>query len=245
MREIVFDTETTGLDPLTGDRLVEIGCVELENRWPTGRTFHRYVNPERDVPQGAVAVHGLTADFLKDKPRFAEVADAFLEFIADSHLVAHNAAFDMGFLDAELRRLGRPLIGRERVVDTVMLARRRFPGGSNTLDALCTRFGIDNSNRVKHGALLDAELLAEVYVELVEARQAHLGLEVRSAARLRAEVRTVRTRPAPLPLRLTTAEVEAHHAFIATLGGAAVWTLYEDDLADTTMVAPGAAAPKA
>jgi DNA polymerase-3 subunit epsilon len=237
MREIVFDTETTGLDPLTGDRLVEIGCVELENRWPTGRTFHSYINPERDVPQGAVAVHGLTAEFLKDKPRFVEIADAFLEFVGESHLVAHNASFDMGFLDAELKRLGRPLLGRERVIDTVMLARRKFPGASNTLDALCARFGIDNSNRVKHGALLDAELLAEVYVELVEARQAHLGLEVRGAARTQSgAVRTVRTRPEPLPPRLTAAEVEAHQAFIATLGEAAIWKQYEDDLADTAMV---------
>jgi DNA polymerase-3 subunit epsilon len=237
MREIVFDTETTGLDPMTGDRLVEIGCIELENRWPTGRTFHSYLNPERDVPQGAVAIHGLTADFLKDKPRFAEVADGFLDFIADSHLVAHNASFDMGFLDAELKRLGRPLIGRERVVDTVMLARRKFPGVSNSLDALCARFGIDNSNRVKHGALLDAELLAEVYVELVEARQAHLGLEVRGAARLRAEVRGVKGRPSPLPPRLTKAEVEIHQAFVATLGEGALWKMYEDDLAEAAALA--------
>ncbi|BBF94561.1 DNA polymerase III subunit epsilon [Blastochloris tepida] len=244
MREIVFDTETTGLDPLSGDRLVEIGCVELENRWPTGRTFHTYINPEREVPQGAVEIHGLTTEFLRDKPRFAEVADGFLEFVADAHLVAHNASFDLGFLDAELRRLGRPLIGRERVVDTVMLARRKFPGASNTLDALCTRFGIDNSNRIKHGALLDAELLAEVYVELVGARQANLVLDVARTATLRRDTAGVRTRPAPLPPRLTSTEVEAHHAFVATLGEHAIWRLYEEDLSDTTTVVPAATPEK-
>ncbi|MFJ5488482.1 DNA polymerase III subunit epsilon, partial [Hansschlegelia beijingensis] len=176
MREIVLDTETTGLDPLTGDRVVEIGCVELLNRIPTGATFHVYLNPERDMPEEAFRVHGLSAEFLSDKPRFADVADDFLAFVAEGALVIHNASFDMAFLDAELKRLGRAPIGRERVVDTLMLARRKNPGGANSLDALCQRYGIDNSRRTKHGALLDSEILAEVYLELLGGRQASLGL---------------------------------------------------------------------
>src|SRR6516165_4254927 len=166
MREIVFDTETTGLDPYKGDRLVEIGCIELLNRFPTGRTFHRYINPERDMPQEAFAVHGLSSDFLKDKPLFASIAEELLEFVGEAALVAHNATFDLGFLNAELERIKRSSIPRDRLVDTLLLARRKYPGGSNRLDDLCSRFGIDNSRRTKHGALLDAELLAEIYVEL-------------------------------------------------------------------------------
>ena len=176
MREIVFDTETTGLDPYQGHRLIEIGCIELFNRFPTGQTFHVYVNPERDVPAEAFAVHGISAEQLKDKPRFAEIADDLLAFLGDAPLVAHNAMFDLGFLNAELERVGRGLVARERLIDTLLLARRRHPGGSNRLDDLCTRYGIDNSRRTKHGALLDAELLAEVYLELIGARQASLGL---------------------------------------------------------------------
>src|SRR5262249_22527917 len=176
MREIVFDTETTGLDPYQGHRLVEIGCIELVNRFSTGRTFHRYVNPERDMPQEAFAVHGLSPDLLKDKPLFVSIAEELLAFIGDAVLVAHNATFDLSFLNAELERINLATIPRDRLVDTLLLARRKHPGGSNRLDDLCVRFGIDNSRRTKHGALLDAELLAEVYVELVEARQAQLGL---------------------------------------------------------------------
>ena len=176
MREIVFDTETTGLDPYQGDRLVEIGCVELINGFPTGNSFHRYLNPERDVPEGAFKVHGLSREFLKDKPLFAEICDEFLDFVGDAPLVAHNAMFDLGFINAELERCKKAALQRERLVDTLMLARRRYPAGPNKLDDLCARFSIDLSRRTKHGALLDAELLAEVYVELTGKRQARLGL---------------------------------------------------------------------
>ena len=176
MREIVLDTETTGLDPLRGDRLVEVGCVEIFNRMPTGQTFHRYVNPERDMPQEAFAVHGLSSEFLADKALFAHVVDEFLEFIGDAPLVIHNASFDISFINAELDRLKRQAIGRDRLVDTLLLARRKHPGVSNRLDDLCSRYAIDNSRRTKHGALLDAELLAEVYIDLIGARQSQLIL---------------------------------------------------------------------
>ena len=176
MREIVLDTETTGLDPVQGHRLVELGCVELLNRIPTGSTFHAYLNPERDVPAEAFAIHGLSTEFLKGHKRFVEIADEFLAFIGDAPLVIHNAGFDHTFLCAELKRVDRALIARERLVDTLLLARRKHPAGPNRLDDLCARYGIDNSRRTKHGALLDAEILAEVYVELTGARQAQLGL---------------------------------------------------------------------
>src|SRR4030081_370571 len=176
MREIILDTETTGLDPLRGDRLVEIGCVEIFNRMPTGQTFHRHLNPERDVPAEAFAVHGLSSEFLAEKPLFAHVVEEFLEFIADAPLVIHNASFDVGFLNAELERIKRPAIARERRVDTLLVARRKHPGVSNRLDDLCSRYAIDNSRRTKHGALLDAELLAEVYIDLIGARQSQLIL---------------------------------------------------------------------
>jgi DNA polymerase-3 subunit epsilon len=165
VREIVLDTETTGLDPFQGHRLVEIGCIELVNRIPSGQTFHRYVNPERDVPPEAVAIHGLSSEVLKDKPFFAEIVEDLVAFIGDAPLVAHNALFDLAFLNAELERAGKTLVPRERLVDTLLLARRKYPGAPNRLDDLCTRYGIDNSHRTKHGALLDAELLAEVYLE--------------------------------------------------------------------------------
>src|SRR5476651_1115506 len=176
MREIVLDTETTGLDPLQGHRLVEVGCIELLNRIPTGATFHSYLNPEREVPAEAFAIHGLATEFLNDKPPFGDIADDFLSFIGDAPLVIHNAGFDHGFLIAELKRVERPPIARERLVDTLLLARRKHPAGPNRLDDLCARYGIDNSRRSKHGALLDAEILAEVYLELIGARQAQLGL---------------------------------------------------------------------
>jgi len=226
MREIVFDTETTGLDPLKGDRVVEIGCIELVNGIPSGQTFHRYVNPERDVPQEAFAVHGLSTEFLRGHPPFVEVVEDFLAFVGEAPLIAHNAAFDFGFLNAELDRAGRPILARERMIDTLMLARRRFPGASNKLDDLCARFGIDNSRRTKHGALLDAELLAEVYLELIGARQAQLGLaQIESAAVRLMQAGTLR-RPAPLAPRLTEAERAAHLAFVATLGPAPIWRDY-------------------
>jgi DNA polymerase-3 subunit epsilon len=228
MREIVFDTETTGLDPYQGHRLIEIGCIELFNRFPTGQTFHVYVNPERDVPAEAFAVHGISAEQLKDKPRFAEIADDLLAFIGEAPLVAHNAMFDLGFLNAELERVGRGLVARERLIDTLLLARRRHPGGSNRLDDLCSRYGIDNSRRTKHGALLDAELLAEVYLELIGARQASLGLTEMSvtAAGERTRVKVVHTRAIVLRPRLTEDELVAHAAFVATLGEGAIWRDY-------------------
>lgn len=217
MREIVLDTETTGLDPLTGDRVVEIGCVELLNRIPTGANYHVYINPERDMPDGAFRVHGLSSEFLSDKPKFAEIADGFLEFIAEDSLVIHNAAFDVGFLDAELGKLGKPRIGRERVVDTLMLARRKNPGGQNSLDALCSRYGIDNSKRTKHGALLDSEILAEVYLELLGGRQATLGLSHLAGRAEAQRGKAAAVRKIPLAPRLTEAEIAAHAAFVATL----------------------------
>ena len=176
MREIVLDTETTGLDPLRGDRLVEIGCIEIYNRMPTGQTFHRYINPERDMPAEAFDVHGLSSEFLSSKPLFTEVVEEFLEFIGDAPLVIHNASFDISFINAELDRIKRQPISRDRLVDTLLLARRKHPGVSNRLDDLCSRYAIDNSRRTKHGALLDAELLAEVYIDLIGARQSQLIL---------------------------------------------------------------------
>lgn len=227
MREIVLDTETTGLDPLQGDRLVEIGCIELVNRFPSGQTFHAYLNPERGMPAEAFAVHGLSEEFLKDKPLFATVADAFLGFLGEAPLVIHNAGFDIGFLNAELERAGRPSIGRERLIDTLLLARRKHAGASNRLDDLCIRYAIDHSRRTKHGALLDAELLAEVYVELIGARQAQLVLSQTAAPILvPGATITVRQRPAPLAPRVSAAEQEAHRQFIATLGEAAIWRDY-------------------
>jgi DNA polymerase-3 subunit epsilon len=227
MREIVLDTETTGLDPFQGHRLVEIGCIELLNRIPTGQTFHRYLNPERSMPEEAFAVHGLTDGFLKDKPLFAEVAEELIAFLGEAPLVIHNAGFDVGFLNAELERAGRPLIARERMIDTLMIARRKHPGGSNRLDDLCARYAIDNSRRTKHGALLDAELLAEVYVELIDARQAQLVLaQTTMPDRIAGEPIIVRARLVPLVVRITEAERAAHRAFIATLGEKAIWRDY-------------------
>jgi DNA polymerase III subunit epsilon len=231
MREIVLDTETTGLDPYQGHRLVEIGCIELVNGFPSGQNFHRYLNPERDVPAEAFAVHGLSAEFLQDKPYFADVVEDLLTFIADAPLVAHNAMFDLGFLNAELERAGKTLVARERLVDTLLLARRKHPGGPNRLDDLCARYGIDNSRRTKHGALLDAEILAEVYLELIGARQAQLILVEagNTTAGVHAGVAVIRTRPTPLMPRLTADEREAHLAFVATLGEAAIWRAYLRD----------------
>lgn len=236
MREIVLDTETTGFDPATGDRLVEIGAIELFNLLPTGRTYHVYINPERPMPTEAFEVHGLGDDFLKDKPKFIEVAPGFLEFIGtDGQLVIHNAAFDMKFLNAELARARFPTLPDRRATDTLEIARRKFPGAQNSLDALCRRFGIDNSNRTLHGALLDSELLAEVYLALMGGRQPGLVLESAQdgaeghggpgmAAGTGKAPRA--PRPRPLPPRLTEAEAEAHAQFVADLGDAALWRRY-------------------
>jgi DNA polymerase III subunit epsilon len=241
MREIVLDTETTGLDPFQGHRVVEIGCVELVNRFPTGRTFHCYINPKRDMPAEAFAVHGLSSEFLKDKPCFAEKAEEFLAFLGEAPLVIHNAAFDLAFLNAELERLGRPLLGRDRMLDTLMLARRKHPAGPNRLDDLCARYGIDNSRRTKHGALLDAEILAEVYLELIGARQAQLGLVETAAERAGAGIQiAVRMRPVPLTSRISEAERAAHLAFIETLGTAAIWRQYRPTRAAEPISAPAA-----
>src|SRR5882672_5627930 len=225
MREIVLDTETTGLDPLRGDRLVEIGCIEILNRMPTGQTFHRHLNPERDMPAEAFAVHGLSSDFLADKPLFAHVVEEFLEFIADAPLVIHNASFDVGFLNAELERIKRPPIARERLVDTLLLARRKHPGVSNRLDDLCSRYAIDNSRRTKHGALLDAELLAEVYIDLIGARQSQLILasETRDIRIDGYGEMARRQREIPLTPGVTEDDRLAHRAFIATLGDKPIW----------------------
>src|SRR5882762_6863037 len=225
MREIVLDTETTGLDPLRGDRLVEIGCVEIFNRMPTGQTFHRHLTPERDMPAEAFAVHGLSSEFLADKPLFAHVAEEFLEFIADAPLVIHNASFDIGFLNAELERTKRQPIARDRLVDTLLLARRKHPGVSNRLDDLCSRYAIDNSRRTKHGALLDAELLAEVYIDLIGARQSQLILaaETRDTRAGGYGEMPRRQRAEPLAPRVTEADRVAHRAFVTTLGDRPIW----------------------
>jgi DNA polymerase III subunit epsilon len=230
MREIVLDTETTGLKPAEGHRVVELGCVELLNRIPTGATFHRYLNPDRDMPEAAFAVHGLSIEFLKDKPRFADVADEFLAFVRDAPIVAHNASFDHGFLCHELKLSARPEIPYDRIVDTLMLARRKHAAGPYSLDALCARYGIDNSRRTKHGALLDAEILAEVYVELIGGRQATLRLAdaIELPANLVDGAIIVRTRPKPLTPRVSDVDREAHRAFIATLGESAIWLGYRE-----------------
>ncbi len=227
MREIILDTETTGLSPQTGDRLVEIGCVELINHLPSGKTYHVYLNPERDMPKEAEAVHGLSAQFLKDKPIFASVALEFLQFIADAPLIIHNASFDMGFINAELAMLKRTAIPPTQVIDTLQMARKAHPMGPNSLDALCRRYGIDNSKRTKHGALLDAELLAEVYLELIGGRQTGLALQSQTAIR---QIKTQNivhypsTRPTLLPPRLTAEEITLHETQIKSLGSISIWT---------------------
>jgi DNA polymerase-3 subunit epsilon len=224
MREVVLDTETTGLDPDTGDRIVEIGAVELFNHMPTGKTYHQYINPGRPMPKEAFEVHGLGDDFLRDKPRFPEVARAFLDFIADARLVIHNAPFDMKFLNFELLAHGHAILPMARALDTVALARQKFPGSPASLDALCRRFNIDNSARTKHGALLDSEILAEVYLELIGGRQPDLTLNAAAQAQgIAAPAWRPRPRPTALPPRLTEAEAAAHEAFVARLGDGAIW----------------------
>ncbi|WP_114008210.1 DNA polymerase III subunit epsilon [Cohaesibacter intestini] len=239
LREIVFDTETTGLDPFTGDRVVEIGCVELINHLPTENNFHVYINPERDMPEGAFKVHGLSEEFLSDKPKFAEVAQAFHDFIKDTVIIAHNAQFDVKFLNWELEKAGFPQIDDNLVRDTLAMARTKFPAGPNSLDALCNRFGIDNTKRSLHGALLDSEILADVYLELIGGRQKSLllageeedqgsGDEGQWGRRQRV---AARPRPNPLPGRLSEADRQAHLAFLQEIKGDSLWADYLPELA--------------
>ena len=225
MREVVLDTETTGLEPETGDRIVEIGAVELWNHLPTGKTFHKYLNPERNMPEEAQAVHGLSDDFLKDKPLFSQIVDDFLAFIKNSKLVIHNASFDMKFLNAELVLADRSKLPGDIAIDTLGIARKKFPGSPASLDALCRRFNIDNSARTLHGALLDSEILAEVYLELIGGRQPDFGLsEVHKIGEGSFnEERQELKRPKKLKIRLTAKEEEAHTAFIKELGPNAIW----------------------
>lgn len=226
MREIVLDTETTGLDPFDGHRIVEIGAVELLNHVPTGKTYHQYINPLRPMPKEAFEVHGLGDEFLRDKPEFKAIGPGFLEFIADSRLIIHNASFDMKFLNAELVWAGLPTLAQERAIDTLLIARKRFPGSPASLDALCRRFGVDNSARERHGALLDSEILAEIYLELVGGRQPGLVLSVGAReSREQSDNAYWRPRPRAVPLtpRLTSDEAAAHAAFVAAMGETSIW----------------------
>lgn len=225
MREIVLDTETTGFDPETGDRIVEIGAVELMGHMATGKTYHQYINPERGMPDEAFQVHGLGDDFLRDKPKFAQVGQAFLDFIGDAKLVIHNAAFDIKFLNAELKWMNLPQIPWEQAIDTLAIARKRFPGSPASLDALCRRFGINNDARTLHGALLDSEILAEVYLELIGGRQPDFALSQQPAgtAQSAATAWKPQPRPTPLPSRVTGEEAAAHAEFISKLGDDPMW----------------------
>ncbi|MBM7049133.1 MULTISPECIES: DNA polymerase III subunit epsilon [Rhizobium] len=234
MREIIFDTETTGLDN-RADRIIEIGGIELINHFPTGKTLHLFINPgDRKVHPDALAVHGITDESLKDKPPFADVADQILEFFAGAKWIAHNATFDMGFVNAEFARLGRPPILPDMVTDTLAMARRKHPMGPNSLDALCRRYGIDNSHRTQHGALLDSELLAEVYIEMIGGRQTALGLGSSNGSSARSRqnddgeeiVADIMARPDPLPSRLSEEELSAHAALVAKLGVKGIWSKY-------------------
>lgn len=226
MRQIILDTETTGLDPATGDRLVEIACVETINTVPSGENFHVYIDPQRDVPDEAFRIHGLSTEFLKGKPLFDQVVDDFLAFIGDAPLVIHNAEFDMRFINSELQRSGHAPLPMDRVIDTLAMARRKHPGSPASLDALCSRYRIDNSRRVKHGALLDAELLAEVYAELSGGRQSALVLASETKIVRQIEAVEVRPRPQPLPPLILAEEENAHHSFIGKMGEKAVWLKY-------------------
>jgi DNA polymerase-3 subunit epsilon len=230
-REIVLDTETTGLDARRGDRIIEIGCIELSNRIPTEKTFHHYIHPEdREIHRDAEAIHGISMESLRDKPKFHEIAAEFMTFIGDAPLIIHNASFDIGFINAELQRVRHPVIGMERVVDTLALAKRKFPGLPNSIDALCRRFDIDNSKRTFHGALLDSWLLAEVYLELLGERQATLGLAQATTSRQivgKEAASALRVRPQPLRSRLSEADITAHRAFVDTLGSEALWIRFD------------------
>lgn len=225
-REIVLDTETTGLSPRDGHRIVEIGAVELINHMPSGQSFHVYLDPQRDMPKEAEAVHGLSASFLKGKPLFGDKADEFLNFIADSTMIIHNASFDMTFINAELKAVGKPAIPMTQVIDTLAIAKQKFPMASNSLDALCKRFGIDLSKRTKHGALLDSELLADVYLELIGGRQTALGLATigqNKKTSFAASQQSAKSRPSPLPQRLSSNERAAHAALVKILGSKTLW----------------------
>ncbi len=229
LREIIFDTETTGLKANDGDRVIEIGAVELINRFPSGKTFHMFVNPEdRQVHPEALKVHGISNEFLNDKPKFSEIADEFVEFFSTGSLIAHNASFDTGFLNAELKRLGKPSIDKTRVIDTLEIARRKHPMGPNSLDALCSRYNIDNSKREKHGALLDSEILAEVYIELLGGRQASFSLEHEQTENENTTFNEdgsvqILQRPKPLKSPLSSEDIERHKAFVETLGENSIW----------------------
>ena len=227
-REIVLDTETTGFDPKTGDRLIEVGCIEIEDLLPTGRTFHRFVNPERLIPPDAIRVHGITDDKVKDAPKFHEIVGDLMEFIGDAQIIAHNANFDRNFIDFECGRCGHPITGEARWIDTLQLAQKRFPGMANSLDALCKRFKISLVERTLHGALVDARLLAEVYLELRGGKERALDLTSRSAAETAAMQAVAHgARPRPLPPRSTEAEQAAHLAFLkANLKDGSLWAAY-------------------
>ncbi|MHA1164103.1 MAG: DNA polymerase III subunit epsilon [Alphaproteobacteria bacterium] len=231
MREIVLDTETTGFDAQGADRIVEIGCVELLNHIPSGREWHVYIDPERDMPQAAYEVHGLSTEFLKGKAVFAGIAEDFLAFIETDRLIIHNASFDIGFLNAELERAGNPLIQLERVLDTLALARRKHPGAQNSLDALCKRYGVNTANRTKHGALIDSHLLAGVYIELIGGQQSALELatSAQAATALDDAAGRAAQRPRSLGARLTSAERKAHETFVRTLGEGALWNKYKSE----------------
>ena len=228
MREIVLDTETTGFEPSEGDRIVEIGAIELENHMPTGKTFHKYLNPQRDMPEAAQKVHGLSSEFLSDKPLFEQIAQDFLDFIGDSKLVIHNAAFDMKFLNAELKGVNLPQIPTDQAIDTLAIARRKFPGSPASLDALCRRFGIDNSNRTLHGALLDSEILATVYLELIGGIQPNflLASAEPKEAKIAQEKGQTQKRKTQLAPRITEEEQAAHHKFVKTLGDRPLWSKF-------------------
>jgi len=250
LREIIFDTETTGLSPENGDRVIEIGALELINRFPTGRTYHVYLNPEgRAVHPDAEAIHGISNAELEDKPTFADELDRFLEFFKNAKLVAHNASFDMKFLNAELKRQSREPLEAARVVDTLAMARLKHPMGPNSLDALCSRYGIDNSHRTKHGALLDSELLAEVYIELLGGRQTRMDLahspsnasfQGRNGQNKNGQGKNVMgdlgppKRKEPLPNRLSAEDIAKHRAFIATLAGDIIWKRFDPEISDST-----------
>lgn len=233
MREIILDTETTGLDPGSGHRIVEIGCVELLNAIATGEIFHAYIDPQRDMPEEAFRVHGISAAFLVGKPVFSAISDEFLKFVEGAKIIAHNAEFDLRFLNAEFALLGIEPIGMDRVVDTLALARRKYPGTANSLDALCARYGIDTSRRTKHGALLDAEILAEVYAELIGGRQAALVFGNEATAAGTGAGGLLTHRPAPLQKLVEVEELSLHRAFIAALGGTPIWNAYSSAVGET------------
>jgi DNA polymerase-3 subunit epsilon len=227
-REIILDTETTGLDAQGGDRIIEIAAIELVNGSVTNNSFHCYINPERDIPDSAFRVHGISLEMVADKPVFMEIVDKFMDFIGNGLIVAHNAEFDLKFINCELQKISRPPISGDRIVDTLALARKKHPGASNSLDALCTRYGVDRSRRVKHGALIDAEILAEVYIELRGGRQTSLSLQVRKEIRKTVITGTVTERPHPLSCGVTESSVLSHLTLVESLGANAIWGRYRE-----------------